>query len=115
MNANNIFELIKNVKAESYDSYGMFSRRMFTDALKEQVKGVEKIELVHLVQDFRTARELFEMDVTFFKYNTNGGHVVDIDFEKELVDAWKDSNKNTRTVVTGGRCKRVIEVHDFGI
>lgn len=113
---NNIFEMIKAVKSNSYDSYGMFNRRKFTEALKEQVKGIDKIELVHLVQDFRTASELFEMDVTFFKYNTaNGGHVVDVNFEEELVAIWKEANKNVTRVVTSGRCKRVIDVNDFGI
>ena len=117
MNANNnIFEMIKAIKNESYDSYGMFNRRMFTEALKKQVKGVEKLELVHLVQDYRTAREFFETETAFFKYNTNnGGHVVDINFEEELVTAWKEANKNVTRVVTSGRCKRVIEVNDFGI
>jgi hypothetical protein len=100
-----IFEFVKSIKENSYDSYGLYTRRSFETAVTAAVKDLTKADLVHIIQDYRTAKEFFPLEMNFYRYKTNGGEVIDsLNFEQAIVDCWKKAIASaTGRMVGSGR------------
>jgi hypothetical protein len=100
----NVFEIVKNVKENSYDSYGVYTRRTFESAVTSAVKDMDKMDIINLIHGYRAAKEFFEAEMTFYRYKTNrGGEVIDVRFEQTVVDCWKRANNDPTGRVVGGR------------
>lgn len=99
----NVFEIVKNIKDNAYDSYGMYTRKTFEAAVTAAVKDLDKMDIINLIQAYRTAKEFFELEMTFYRYRSNGGEVVEVGFEQAVVDCWKRANNAPTGRVVGGR------------